>query len=360
MKILYGVQGTGNGHISRANAMAGAFQAHPELEITWLLSGRDKEQGCGNITPFEWRQGLTFVTGDGGIRKFETFKRNSLSLFWRDVVNLDLSPYDLVISDYEPVICHAARRKGIPVTGISHLYAFNYPVPMRGGNPFTRLILRKFAPASLNIGLHWHHFDNPILPPILDVHKPDILPPTIRNKVVVYLPWESPERVLELLAPHKDFDFYLYHPAFRNADEGHLHKRAISRTGFKNDLIDAWGVIANCGFELISECLYLGKRVLTKPLAGQMEQYSNAAALEHLGYAETMATLDANKIRDWLKSDAGAVQLTYPDVARELAAWIAGGRGQTLEDMAAKLWRQTRIVDEGLQAPRQAAGLQAV
>ncbi len=55
MKILYGVQGTGNGHISRANAMFDAFRAHPELEITWLLSGRDKEQGCGAIETFEWR-----------------------------------------------------------------------------------------------------------------------------------------------------------------------------------------------------------------------------------------------------------------------------------------------------------------
>ncbi len=114
--------------------------------------------------------------------------KNSLLLFWQDVTSLDLSPYDLIISDYEPVICYAAWRKGIPVIGISHLYAFNYPVPMRGGNPFTTTILRKFAPVTQAIGLHWHHFGHPILPPILDVHKPAKMPPIVRNKVVVYLP----------------------------------------------------------------------------------------------------------------------------------------------------------------------------
>lgn len=342
MKILYGVQGTGNGHISRANAMFDAFAAFPDLQITWLLSGRDKEQGCGAIENFEWRRGLTFVTGDGGIRKFATFQKNSLRLFWHDVKTLDLSSYDLIISDYEPVICYAAWRKGIPVIGISHLYAFNYPVPMRGGNPFTTLILRRFAPVTQAIGLHWHHFGYPILPPILDMHKPATMPPLVRNKVVVYLPWENQERVVALLKPFKDYAFYIYHPGFTNSDDGHLHRRAISRNGFKQDLFDAWGVIANCGFELLSECLYLGKHVLTKPLSGQMEQYSNAAALEQLGYAETMTTLDPRRVANWLKAECTAVQLAFPDVAKELAAWIADGRRQTLEALTARLWGETQ------------------
>jgi uncharacterized protein (TIGR00661 family) len=339
MKILYGVQGTGNGHISRANAMADAFQEHAELDVTWLMSGRDQAEGCGGIGNFEWRQGLTFVLKDGGIEKFATFRKNNLRLFWRDVGALDLTPYDLIISDYEPVICYAAWRKGIPVTGISHLYAFNYPVPMRGGNPFTTTILRRFAPVTQGIGLHWHHFGSPILPPILDVQKPDKMPTLIRNKIVVYLPWENPERVVAMLAPFTDYEFYIYHPTFKDADYGHLRRRAISRKGFKQDLFDAWGVIANCGFESISECLYLGKRVLTKPLSGQMEQHSNAAALERLGYADTMTKLDTERVREWLRSDKQAVQLEFPNVARELAAWIVGGRKATLEELSDKMWK---------------------
>jgi uncharacterized protein (TIGR00661 family) len=193
------------------------------------------------------------------------------------------------------------------------------------------------------IGLHWHHFGYPILPPILDVHKPATMPAIVRNKIVVYLPWENPERVVAMLAPLADYEFYIYHPNFKDADNGHLHRRALSRHGFKQDLFDAWGVIANCGFELLSECLYLGKHVLTKPLSGQMEQYSNAAALEQLGYAETMTTLDAKRVAAWLKAEGSAVQLAFPNVAKELAGWVANGRKQTMEELTEKLWGETLV-----------------
>ena len=56
MHILYGVQGTGNGHISRANAMAQALARYPDVKVTWLLSGRERARGCGAIQQFEWRE----------------------------------------------------------------------------------------------------------------------------------------------------------------------------------------------------------------------------------------------------------------------------------------------------------------
>lgn len=43
MKILYGVQGTGNGHIARARAMANAFAAQ-HCQVDFLFSGRDPKR----------------------------------------------------------------------------------------------------------------------------------------------------------------------------------------------------------------------------------------------------------------------------------------------------------------------------
>lgn len=41
MKILYGVQGTGNGHIARARAMANAFAAqHCQVDFLFLVETR--------------------------------------------------------------------------------------------------------------------------------------------------------------------------------------------------------------------------------------------------------------------------------------------------------------------------------
>jgi uncharacterized protein (TIGR00661 family) len=338
MKILYGVQGTGNGHITRACAMNKALALYPDIEVTWLLSGRERARGCGDIQDFQWREGLTFATTGGKINMWKTLQKNNLRQFWRDIQELDLTPFDLVISDYEPVISHAARKRGVPVVGIGHQYAFNHPIPMRVKNPVLKALMQAFAPASTGIGLHWHHFGFPILPPIVDLHEEAASAPRDAHKVVVYLPFENPQNVLAILGSHTNFEFYIYHPDVQHRDHGNLHQRPISRAGFKQDLVSSGRVITNSGFELISECLQLGIAVLSKPLHGQVEQLSNAAALEHLGYADVIHDLDPKSIGTWLHEKKPGVKLDYPDVATRLAGWIATGCNEPADVLASQLW----------------------
>ncbi|MDR2212001.1 MAG: hypothetical protein LBE21_00025, partial [Pseudomonadales bacterium] len=226
MRILYGVQGTGNGHISRALAMHAAFQNFPQLEVTWLLSSRPREQGLGAIAEFEWRKGLSFVARDGRIAVFDTLRQADLRQFWRDVNDFDFSGYDLVISDYEPVICHAARKRNIPVTGISNQYAFLQRIPRRGDNPLINALMKYYAPVSTLVGLHWHHFDQNILPPIVDLPRPPDPTQVQPGKIIAYLPFDNPDAVCALLRQFKDFRFYVYHPALSDRDDGNLHLRA--------------------------------------------------------------------------------------------------------------------------------------
>lgn len=342
MRILYGVQGTGNGHISRANAMHDAFRAHPQLQVTWLLSGRERARGCGAIADFQWVEGLSFVARNGRIDLLQTLRRNSIKQFCADVNALDLRNHDLLITDFEPVLAHAARKRGLPVIGIGHQYAFQYPIPKRGNNAVVAAIMKYFAPVTRGIGLHWHHFNQPVLPPIVDLHVSAEGTTPLANKVIVYLPFENAADVLQLLQPLREHEFYIYHPLLHARDLGHLHTRAISRDGFKRDLLGASKVITNSGFELISECLQLGKAILSKPLQGQMEQLSNAAALEQLRYATVTDRLDTSVIDDWLHSGPAGIQLHFPDVAAGLAAWIADGCRASAEELAQQLWTDTR------------------
>jgi len=338
MKILYGVQGTGNGHISRASAMLAAFKDYPELDITWLLSGRDKSRGCGDIDKFEWRAGFTFATENGRIDLLKTARCNNLYRFWRDISTLQLDDYDLLITDFEPVLAHAARKRGLPTVGLGHQYAFRYPIPLRGSNAFVKGLMDNFAPADRSVGLHWHHFDQPILPPIVDLTIPAELPPVQPDKVLVYLPFENLDEIQQMCSHWLDYEFHIYHPAAGLRDAGNLHLRPISRAGFKQDLLSSAKVITNSGFELISECLQLGKAILAKPVHGQMEQLSNAAALAELNYATVVDELQPQLIRNWLKADVRPVQITYPDVAAALAKWIAGGCKQSEAELAGALW----------------------
>jgi hypothetical protein len=98
-------------------------------------------------------------------------------------------------------------------------------------------------------------------------------------------------------------------------------------------------VIANGGFELPSEAMSLGKKLLLKPLDGQFEQQSNVATLDMLGLASVMDTLDPVAVRHWLDERSGE-EVHYPDVADAIAAWILAGQWDDHQELCRTLWKQ--------------------
>ncbi len=348
MKILYGVQGTGNGHITRARALSKAFQK-TDAHVDYLFSGREPDKYF-DMEPFPgWqaKTGLTFQHKAGKIDVVETVKRNRVGRFLAEIRDLDLSAYDLVITDFEPTCAWAGKRQKKTVIGVGHQYAFKYPVPMRGDNAATRALIHHFAPADIGLGLHWHHFNQPILPPIADIPEGNVAPEA--NKILVYLGFESTEAVLNLLAPYKNYEFYYYGEFSKPEQRGHIHLRPLSREGFKADLANAEGVVCNAGFELASEAIELGKKLLVKPLKGQMEQLSNAKALEELKLGMTMDTLDSRTLEKWL-TEWSARRVHYPAVAEGIVEWLLAG-DWTLEardKLISNMWEDV-IFEENVQ-----------
>jgi len=163
LKILYGVQGTGNGHLSRARSMSHHFNKST-FEVDYLFSGRDRAnyfdmESFGN---WDCKRGLTFSTHKGKIKIASTLKNVNANDLIKDIKALPLDDYDLIISDYEPITAWAAHKAKRHCLGIGHQYAFNHNIPIQGDNVITRLIMNKFAPTTHNLGLHWYHFNAPI------------------------------------------------------------------------------------------------------------------------------------------------------------------------------------------------------
>jgi uncharacterized protein (TIGR00661 family) len=336
-RILYGVQATGQGHISRARAMAAALAAY-KLDITWLFSGRPRDR-LFDMSPFgdfEHRRGLTFVTKGGQLRIGKTVLHNNIFTFISDVHTLNLDEYDLIVTDYEPVVAWAARLKGREVIGIGHQYAFGANTPVAGDNWLQRTVMQHFAPVQRPVGLHWAAFNNHTLPPILDL--PTLASETSGDHVLVYLPFENQNTVTHWLQQFKAVQFKQYSPDIDDSVVGNVTRQKANIAGFKRDLANSRGVICNSGFELISECLHWQKPVLCKPLDRQMEQQSNAAALSQLCYATVMHNLDNNIAGDWLAQPPPAPQVRFSDVAAELAGWLAGGAHQGVDILSAHLW----------------------
>ncbi|MCL9775153.1 MJ1255/VC2487 family glycosyltransferase [Vibrio methylphosphonaticus] len=338
MKILYGVQGTGNGHIARARAMSEALRTH-DVEVDFLFSGRDKEKyfSMEQFGQYETRRGFSFVTKNGKVDYLQTATDNNILHFMQETRSLDVSHYDLVVNDFEPISAWAAKRQKVPTVSISHQNAFRFDVPQKGSNWLDSQIIQHFAPSDHQLGLHWYHFDQPILPPIVHTQSHEV---TSDEMVLVYLPFESLDVIIDLLVRFVNQPFVCYHPDIVEMETiENLTMKPLSHQTFQIDLHRCNGVIANGGFELPSEALSLGKKLLVKPLEGQFEQQSNAATLESLGLAHSMDTLNASVVRDWL-DEQQAERVVYPDVASEIAQWLMSGEWHCSQSLRQRLWEK--------------------
>ena len=339
MNILFGIQGTGNGHISRARVLI-KYLKQDGHNVTCLISGRDKEQlfDMEVFGDFWHRNGLTFTTKNGRVDYLQTFLNNSLVSFLSEVNQLSLDNFDLVITDFEPVTAWAAKQQNITSIGIGHQYAFGPKTPLAGDNFISRWIMKNFAPTTTSIGLHWHPYADNVLPPIIDTQlksKPN------GNHIIVYLPFENAQCVTQLLNHFSEHQFKLYAPNVEPIEVGNVSIRKTAYKAFKDDLASAKGVICNSGFELISECLHLGLPILTKPLQGQMEQHSNALALRQLGFATITENLDLASLGAWLECQRKQIPKPLPNVAKYIANWISSYQWQTDKLDFGHLWQST-------------------
>lgn len=336
MRVLYGVQATGNGHISRARAMGKYLQAEG-IAVDFLFSGRPADQlfDMQQFGDYQVKTGLTFVTEQGHINYLKTALRAKPLELWRDIRALDCSPYDLVLTDFEPITAWAARVQKKRSVAFGHQYAFLHQIPQIHSNPLSRSIFKFFAPAQQQIGLHWHHFNQPILPPIVDLEP--AANTADANKVLVYLPFEDQQQVIQWLQPLTQYQFYLYGPGLSKNQMGHIQCSGPCVDDFKRDLHQSSAVISNAGFELVSEALQLQKRILVKALLGQMEQQSNALALTQLQLGQSTSTLSSDTISHWLSSKIKNNKVHYVNVAQALAKWIRAGACPT-ELQQLNLW----------------------
>ncbi len=338
MRILYGVQATGNGHITRARTMATAL-AESDLAVDWLFSGRPRE-ALFDMRPFgKFRcfVGLTFSCDNGRINYLKTITANNLPRFIRDTLQLDLNSYDLIITDFEPITAWAARVRNRPSLGISHQYAFKYDIPTAGKTLGSQLLMNWFAPARRTLGFHWHHFNRPILPPLIELplHPISYEP----GKILIYLPFEDTSQIIHWLSGVEGCQFHIYCNTLEDHNYGQLHLHRYDRDTFQIDLASCEGVITSGGFGLSSETIQYGKKLLMKPVKGQMEQLSNAVAAEQIGLADVMHHFDHSLLQQWLNKPNPQPR-NYPCVARAIVEWIKNGMVEQDQQLAERLWRE--------------------
>ena len=271
-----------------------------------------------------------------------------LMKMYKDIQQLDVSEYDLIINDFEPISAWAGRLakqgKKVPVINISHQASFvHHNVPVKGMGWLDKQLIKYFAPADIHLGVHWYHFGETILPPFIEHSEFECHQEAVQGDILVYLPFEDIQQIIELLNGQHKHRFVVYHPEVKQeVEEAAVKLKKPSRDGFLQDLQNCSGVIANAGFELSSEALTMGKKLLLKPLKGQFEQASNAETLRQMGLATVMNSLDDEAIDAWLLTDSNE-SINYPSDPTPVVDWLLAGNYEDPVGLCQRLWRNIGV-----------------
>lgn len=287
MKILYAIQGTGNGHVSRAHDIIPELTKYATVDL--LLSGNQCDINLP--WPIKYRfKGLSFVFGkNGGINIFKTIININLLRLVKEILKVPVHKYDLVLNDFEPVTAWACNLRLVKCVAISHQYAVTHPQAAKPAKTDItgKLILKYYAPAHQHYGFHFTAIDNNIFTPVIrsDIQNAQ---PTNKGHYTVYLPSVGDEKIVRLLKNYPDIEWQVFSKhAKKPKKTDNIYIEPVNKQRFANSLISCCGIICNAGFETPAEALYLGKKLLVVPMRGQYEQACNAAQLKQLGVLTT-------------------------------------------------------------------------
>lgn len=319
MKILYAVQGTGNGHISRARDIIPRLQERGEVDI--LVSGCQADMRLPFTVKYCFN-GLSFIFGKkGSIDYLETYKRSNLKELFREINRLPVEEYDIVISDFEPVSAWACYIKNRRCIGLSHqcgVLSKNAPQPSKV-DLIGKAVLKYYAPVAEKFGFHFLPYDKNIFTPVIRQEVRN-LEPGNKGHYTVYLPAYSDERILKILYCFPEIEWQVFS---KHSKEAYVLENIrvcpVQNERFLESLATAEGVLCGAGFETPAEVLYLKKKLLVIPMKGQYEQQCNAAALKVLGVPvlKNLKIKQIEKIRNWLHEDT-PVLLSFPDETEDV------------------------------------------
>lgn len=323
MRILYGVVGEGMGHAMRSAVLLEALtQAGHELRI--VGSGRAaaylEQRYPEQTTPIT---GLELVYEDNAVHKLKTAFKNLKSI--KDVpknfrryaeMARDYSP-DVVVSDFESWTYWFARGQRIPVISVDNMQIIarcHHPDRIVWSKMSNFLLVKNIVRSKLPSCNHY--LITTFFYPRVKRDRTTLHPPVLRKiilnaktqvnngeHILVYQTGTSHDALVEEL---KKVDVPMRVYGLRRdlkapVTEDNLTFCPFSEAGFIKDLATSRGVIAGGGFTLLGEAFYLGKPVLSVPIAGQFEQTLNATYLADLGYGDWTDQIAAHKIRRFLQ-----------------------------------------------------------
>lgn len=314
MKILYAIQGTGNGHVARAREIIPILKREHDVDI--LISGTQADIGLQDAVKYRFN-GLSFIFGKkGGVDIFETYKKSNLRKLFKEIDSLQVSEYDLVFNDFEPVSAWACRLQHVPCIALSHQAAvLNKKAPQpKSADIVGKAVLKKYAPTTAQYGFHFEAYAENIFTPVI---RKEVRELVVENKghYTVYLPAYDDKRILKVLRECGNIKWEVFSKHNKKiVEEKNIIIRPVNNDDFIKSMATAEGVLCGAGFETPAEALFLKKKLMVIPMKTQFEQQCNAAALKKMGVPviRSLKQKHIDTIITWTKS-AQNIVVNYPD-----------------------------------------------
>lgn len=353
MRILYGVVGEGMGHAIRSRVVLEELARSHEVEV--VVSGRahdylkqleSERLGVNRI----W--GLSLVYEDNEVRNFRTVLANLTGALarggWPENIRafFDLAERfrpDVVVSDFESWSHLFGRMNGLPVISLDNQQVIarcDIPDEVLAGHEadfqLTRAIVKAKLPGCL------HYLVTTFFRPPVSRPRTTLVPPILRPMVLAARPEEgghllvyqtstSDASLLETLrATGVECRIYGVRRGLAAEErDGTLRFMPFSDGGFVDDLRTARGVVANGGFTLLGEAVYLHRPVLSVPVRGQFEQVLNARYVERLGYGMAADAITPGVL--------GAFLERGPEFRARLAGYTQDGNAELFDRLGSLL-----------------------
>jgi uncharacterized protein (TIGR00661 family) len=331
--ILYGVNGEGSGHSTRAKEVIAHLQAkgHTVRVVSFDRGLRNLSESFDVTEIF----GFRFAYVNNRMRYRRTLAKNlmtaprvarSMARLMRQAKEWQI---ELVITDFEPLSCHVGRRKRLPVISIDNQHCLTnvevaLPSRFRRDAAAAKLVTRLMTPRA-NAYLVTSFFSARVK------HRNTFLfPPILRSEVLSTKPYSGGHVLAYVTSPSPDLakllkqvraKFVAYGFGLEGQQDNILFKKP-SMAGFLGDLAGSQAIIANAGFSLVSEALYLGKPYLAVPVQHQFEQIFNAYYLDKTGYGAWWKDLNKERVESFLYN--------LPHYAGNLASYPRQGNSALL------------------------------
>ncbi len=318
MKLLYGINTNGQGHINRSRIFISELQADGH-EVHVLLSGKEPPKYAYELADrVFYKQGPFDIYQDNKVLIPKSLQANFNKLpdynrARKEIMELDYKEnYDAFISDFEQTSAIAGRRLNKPVVILDRQHAIFHsfcadrvPCGMYEKIAF-RLAQLMMIPQydkcyALDFIDTMETKDDVTLFPLVDKPEFDRLDVSYEDHIVAYLGRYDHEYVEDILSKFNNETFHLY--GFnRDKRKGNVVYRKTSRDGFIKDIASCKAIIGNGGFNLAWEACILNKLVMTIPHWKILEQVTNAYSLNELGVgylSEELTEEEFTNFRSW-------------------------------------------------------------